>query len=86
MLLVRNRGLKGLDIKRAIRLQLAPPHFMDVLESLLVNHLEQFIAGERLALQRLSVDLAVADQDGRAALEHARQPSSSGTAAAPPAS
>ncbi len=73
MALVFDRGIEGLDVECAIRLEAAAPHLVQFFEALSVNDLEQLLARERFAFERAPVDLPFAHQHGGAALEHARE-------------
>src|ERR1017187_9512262 len=65
---------KRLHIERAIWLEFAFAHLVHALKALTVNYLDQFLAGQRLAIERLAVNLSVANENGCPALQNPRKP------------
>ena len=71
--LVGDGWVFGFDVERAIGLEFAEVNFVDVFEALAMDDFDEFLAGEGFVLQRLVIDLAVADQDNGAAFERTRR-------------
>src|SRR5579862_1340188 len=68
---VGDGGLEGFDVEGAVRFEHAALDLVHALEALPVNDFDEFLLIEGLVFERLLVDSAIADEDGRAALEHA---------------
>jgi len=66
-------GLKGLHIKRSIRLEFAALHRVEIRKPLLVDDRNQLFLRQRLSLHCLGVEFSVADEHRRPALNSARQ-------------
>src|SRR5512146_674637 len=70
---VGDRRLKGFNVERTVRFQLASLHLAYMFKALAVNHLNELFYRERLAFERLFIDFSVSHQHSGTALKQVGQ-------------
>ena len=74
MLFIGRCGVKRLQIKCAIGFELASENLVKTFKALTMDDSQQFFTRERFTLQCSLIEMAVLDEDGGLAFEHAREP------------
>src|SRR5580693_6258496 len=73
MTLVCDGRILAFNVERAVGLEFAAMHFVDVLVALAMDEFDEFLAREGFVFESLGIDVAVTDKDDGAAFERSRE-------------